>query len=133
MGIKAINKAATKTFLKLVEGLKTPGTSKKVGKEGDPFMAVCVEFLDTSANTKIYSIAHYYEAGGDLCAEPEILFAVWGDDMIMPTTYQHADTFKRCCAINGDGSIKLLLPRAQKEVAAFCNLWMKNIKAQQNI
>ena len=70
--LKPASKSAAKVLDTLVAGLVEPGQSKKIDNTGGAFMPVHVECISETAHGVMYSVAHYYEAQGDLVADPEM-------------------------------------------------------------
>jgi hypothetical protein len=123
--MKSLNKAATKVFMTLIRELAV-GEGKKIG-DGKVFMAVHVDRL--GENT--YAIAHRYEQNGDLVPDPDMEFVVVSG-CVVPTAIDQAYGYRRAVE-HEDGQNIRFNPRAQRELAAFANTWMKNIRLQQEI
>jgi hypothetical protein len=85
------------------------------------------------------SIAHYYYQNGDAIADPDVVlftaYAEWA-----PISIQQPTVALMGCALGGyrvvaelteDGAnIARFYPQAQADVAGFCSLWARNLKAQ---
>ena len=141
-----LNKAATKIFLELIDGLLT-GEGRKIDHAPGAFMAVSVDFLigdrmgpNGARCGSLYAIAHRYEVNGDLVPDPDVEFYVV-DDMIepgqksvYPTAIDHGPMgYQRHVEFDGAGHPVRFSQRGQADLARFCNLWMKNIAAQQGL
>ena len=134
---RKINKKATVTFLKLIEGLTEDHRSKRLGGEiGDSnntYMPVSVEFLYTTEFGGIFSVSHYGIQNGDLMSDPDVTFLQMHSGHVYPMTYRndYMGVNQEEMFITEDG-IKFS-PSRQKELAVFCGSWMENIKHQQNL
>lgn len=126
--MKAINKNATEILNKIVSGINgdlysdgDPGivATKKINNSKS-FMAVSVECLQKNT----YSVCHYYEQNGDLMRDPEVVF-LKDNENYYPIMYQQ-DNVGLYQDFNED-------PTGQAGCADFCNMWMNNIKEQQNL
>jgi len=93
-------------------------------------MAVSIEYIGNN----IYSIAHYYEQNGDLMADPEMTFLKGDDGNFYPCSFRNDGTgFNRESVIFANGEFKGYYPKAQTEDKNFANMWLMNIKEQQNL
>lgn len=129
--MKTLSKTAAKTFLKLVEGLKS-GESKKIDNTEGVFMPVSVERLTETR----YSVTHYFKQGGDLIPDPDMEFLVYphAPDQIVPIAIQHSTGhYVRAYELNEKDIPERWDPRQARELASFANMWMKNIKDQQGL
>lgn len=135
--MKALNQRAEKVFRKLIEmAQKAENSYVKIDTAGPSFMPVVVECVGNSKNThfsgKIWSIAHYFEQMGDLCADPEMTF-LETQRGIYPLSFQMQGSIlaKFEQSVNLDPEKSTYIPRLQKDHASFANQWMINIKRQQ--
>lgn len=128
-----LNKEANKvidTLYRLADQEKT----ESVKIDNDPtYMSVSVEILNKTPwvmrkpldiiDGDTISICHYGELNGDLMRDPEMIFKKQGD-LWIPVYFR-----------NDYMGIEQANPnkKQQQEQAAFANLWMRNIKIQQNL
>lgn len=132
--MKPLNKTATKTFLKLVEGLDQVGANKKLDNAPESFMAACIEVIDKPIGFRdgcfVVSITHYFEQGGDLVTDPEVTFLLTAEKTVFPMTFEQGGSCYRVWAKIEGGKISYN-KRGQADLVSFCNDWMKNIAEQQ--
>ena len=95
-------------------------------------MPLSVEKLSTYDIGTVYSLCHYFEQNGDLCQDPEMLFLLHKSGRVYPMMFQQAIPPAYEESIFFDDGWKLN-KRLQAEHTRFANLWLKNIKEQQNI
>ena len=125
--MKTLNKSATKTFFKIIEGEE--GYKKIDNSKG--FMALVVEKLRTDDVGSIYSLAHYFEQNGDLCKDPDMEFMVRGGSVI-PMTFQQDIPPVYSEGVFYDNGWKVR-NKVQADITSFANMWIKNIKHQQGL
>lgn len=133
--MKFLSGTAAKTFAKVIDGLKEPGDAKKIDTSKGAFMPVCVDFLGKEGGTRFYSIAHYYKSNGDLCADPDVQFAVrevpsTRELLICPFAITQPFGYREVAQYVA-GQVQTYRPRAQADLATFCTTWLRNIKQQQ--
>ena len=134
-----LNKRATRTFLRLVDGLHDLGDSKTVDNANGAFMSVHVELIarpqmdgSVRENVFIVSVAHYYEQNGDLVADPDVTFLLTAERQVYPLTFEQGGLVHQVTARFSGGQLQFN-QKAQKDLASFCNQWMRNIAEQQGI
>lgn len=123
--MKTLNKTATKVFESLIAGLAV-GQARKFDNAPGAFMAVSVDRLSEN----LYAVAHRKEVNGDLVSDPDVEFYVAGG-MVAPTAIDQSFGYRREVIFGEGGKITGYRPRGQADLTSFCNLWMRNIKAQQ--
>lgn len=128
MNMKPLNKTAAKTFMKIIEDLETHKTIDN--KSG--FMPLHVEKLYTDEIGAFYSFAHYYMQNGDMMKDPDMEFVVTKTGQVFPKMFQMdaPPIYEESIFFDEKWKVK---PALQKQHASFANMWLKNIKAQQNI
>ena len=131
--MKALNKTATATLKKIVSKLENGYV--KIDNTNGSFMPVSVEQIFENEKYKQISIAHYYEQNGDLMADPEMVFIYSKAlDVFFPSYFMQANLgIKEDSIIMEHGEIKGYSAKLQTDHAAFANLWLRNIKHQQNL
>jgi hypothetical protein len=143
--MKTINAAATKTFLKLVEGLN-PGEARKFDNAPGTYMALSVDCLSRTkvigGTVEMYALAHRYESNGDLVPDPDVEFFVFRPDAnndvkVKPTAIEHVGRYFRYVHFRNEGA-EAPFPshinrRGQADLAVFCGTWMRNVKFQQDL
>jgi hypothetical protein len=133
--MEAMNEKATAVMNILTDGLVEPGDHKKIDNAGKSIMPVSVECIEETKHGKIFSVTHYYEQEGDLMSDPDMTFLKVNDRYI-PMTFQQDNLgkFDRAVWFEGEqGEVVKFHPKMQKDITAFANLWMKNIKEQQKL
>lgn len=130
--MKSLSKTATQVFLSLIEGLHSPGDSRKIDNTDGTFMAVHVELIHQNQHGRHFSIAHYYEQNGDLMCDPDMTFLVTSDTQVFPMTFRQDGYFQinQVAVFFPDESLRYY-PKMQADITRFANTWMKNIRNQQ--
>lgn len=137
--MQTVNKT-TAALLETLTKDMAPGDSAKIDNAGGAFMALHVDCIAPS----FYRLAHYFTQNGDLMSDPEVIF--WRSPLAdepgfgpakawVPTEIiMHATGYRRV-AVNFDenNQPESFAPRVARDLASFCNAWVKNIKRQQNI
>ncbi|QDU73759.1 hypothetical protein Pan97_07580 [Bremerella volcania] len=133
--MRSLNQKATKTFLKLVDGLDHVGANKKIDNAAGAFMPVCVEIIAEPSQFRngcfVVAVTHYYESNGDLVTDPEVTFLVTAEKTVFPLTFEQGGVCYRVAAKIENGKI-MFDKAAQRDLALFCNDWMANIAEQQD-
>lgn len=131
--MKKLNLASTALLNKMVSLMKDGYI--KIDNTNGSFMPVSVEQIFESDKYKIFSVAHYFEQNGDLMADPEMCFIqikTSGD--YFPSYYkQDSIGMEQESIIMAGGVIKGVRIIQQLEHSVFANMWLKNIKDQQNL
>lgn len=131
--MRAVSKGAEAVLSVLVEGLGEPGTKSarlELDRSSGGYMPVVVERVAE----RRFSVAHYYVQNGDRMRDPEVVFFRGADGRCFPIEMTQDPYGCRVLAeLREDGSLARYRPKAQREVATFCTLWMRNVKAQQGI
>lgn len=131
--MKALNKTATATLNKMLSLLENGYV--KIDNTNASFMPVSVEIIFESEKYKQISIAHYYEQEGDLMADPEMVFIYSKalDEFYASYFKQDNLGIEEDSIIMEHGEIKGYRAKMQADHATFANMWLKNIKHQQNL
>lgn len=130
--MKVMNERATAVMNILIEGLIEPGQAKKIDNAGKSIMPVFVECIDETKHGKIFSVTHYYEQEGDLMSDPDMTF-LKVNGRYLPMTYRQDNLGIDQRAIWFEGEKVKFYPKVQKDITAFANLWMRNVKEQQKL
>ena len=135
--MKYLSKEATKVMDKLTEGLDEDNPSRKISNS-DLYMAVNVDRLETIDAGQMFAVAHNFIMNGDVMADPDMGFLQAtdprGNHMYFPTHYQLDSLgMYQASAEFEDGKLRGIRPRLQREHTSFANLWMRNIKVQQQL
>jgi hypothetical protein len=145
-GMRKLNERATKIFMTLVEGLHV-GDARKLDNAKGAFMAVSVDFLvgeelrtASGPPWALYAIAHNYLANGDLIPDPDVEFYVVDDPdrpaekAVYPIAIDHGPLgYHRYADLVRTGQLANVRQQGQAELARFCDVWMKNVAAQQRL
>jgi hypothetical protein len=137
--MKKLGKAATKVFLALIHELRA-GDARKIDNARGTFMAVSVDHLGRSRGGVLYAVAHRYEANGDLVPDPDVEFLVADDPelpgvkAVYPTAIDHGPLgYYRQVHFDSTGQPVRVAARGQAALTRFCDEWMRNIAAQQQL
>ena len=142
--MKNLNKSATATFKKLIEGLEynteTEGKKSHRRIENGSWMPLSIEIIDKTPNgQKIIMLCHYGEMNGDLMADPEMNFLVSpSGETVCPIYFRNDYTTlagfggeKPSVFDNDENYTRYTINKAmQADQTQFANVWMKNIKEQ---
>jgi hypothetical protein len=130
----ALNKTATAIFLHIVKQCEAAEENALKIQNNDAFMPLHVELLYTANDGKIFSFSHYYEQNGDLVPDPDMTFLQYAKnpELIIPCTFQNSYTYQEVCSLEG-GKWMVKSKRDLKSLVSFSNMWMKNIKEQQEL
>ena len=129
--MKHLNKTTTKTFNKVVERLN--GSQSCRVENSKAFMPLSVERLQDTDIGTVYTFCHYFEQNGDLCQDPEMLFLAHKSGRVYPMMFQQAiPPIYEESLFREDGKWKVN-PRLQAQHTTFANMWLKNIKEQQEL
>jgi len=135
--MKPLNKTAQAVFNKLFDGMTRVGDHRIVDTERG-FMPVHLEISGREKlgehDVLIASIAHYYESNADLVQDPECTFLIGRVEPIacFPLSFcQGGIIFQESARFVG-GSIQFNA-KLQREIATFSNIWLLNIKEQQEL
>jgi hypothetical protein len=135
--MKNLSKKAATVFNAMIK-LMGENDHLKIDNTNGTFMPVVIEKLGEITLYNIpmerYSVAHYFEQNGDLVPDPDMTFFVVkaNPEMIFPASFQNQMTYME--SILQDESKNWRFRKAiQKDQATFANMWMGNIKIQQNL
>jgi hypothetical protein len=105
--------AADEAYLKLENGPYTPLVVEKVGRN-------------------LLSVAHYVEEGGDLCADPEVVFFTGYPQWVpIEITQRPPAGYRVYAEPSADGKeIARLDAAGQSDLARFVEVWARNLAAQ---
>ncbi len=142
VGMRKLDERATRIFMTLVEGLGV-GDAKRLDNAPGAFMAVSVDFLMGRSGGRswaLYAIAHRYLTNGDLVPDPDVELYVVDDPgqpgakAVYPTAIDHGPlAYHRYVLVDSLGEPTLLVAHGQADLARFCDVWMRNIAAQQRL
>lgn len=140
--LPTLNKKATATFAKLLDGLERVGDHRTIDNSNGTYMPVHVDIigkpdfptnLPLRSDAKLVSVAHYFKQEGDMCADPDVVFLVT-KEVVVPMTFQQAIPPIYQVAVEIEGGKILIHERAAKSLVRFCNQWLGiNIAAQQHL
>ena len=145
MKIKPLNKQSTKIFGQLITGLGKIGDDAKIGKDGSAFMAVCVEVIDRPTipdwplgPLAVVSVTHYFKQHGDMCSDPDMTFLVSHPTdnapfAVFPMTFDQSLPPRYDVGAFLEGGRLMVKPAVQADLTRFANVWMKNIREQQDL
>lgn len=132
--MKTLNANSTATLNKMVSMMEDGYI--KIDNTNSSFMPVSVEVVFENDKYMIVSVAHYYDQNGDSMADPEMCFIqLKGMGLFMPSYFKQ-DGFlgrEQESVLFEDGIIKGIRTKMQADHTAFANMWLRNIKNQQNL
>ena len=131
--MKQLNIESTKVLNKMV--IMAEDGYVKIDNSDGSFMSVILEVIFEDEKIKIISLAHYYLQEGDLLADPEMCFIYNKEQGVYWPSYFKQDSIgmeEESIEIE-HGEIKSINLIVQKEHTIFANVWLKNIKYQQNL
>jgi len=96
--------------------------------EMEPYEPLVIEKI----GPHLVSVAHYYEQGGDLVADPDVVFFTGhGEWLAIEITQGPPGGWVRYARLSDDGQdITQVERRGQADLAQFVNLWASNLEAQ---
>ena len=117
--------------MKIIEDLKINRTHKTIDNEGG-FMPLHVEKLYTDDVGTTYSFAHYYKQNGDMMKDPDMEFIITRSGKIYPKTFQMdaPPIYEESIFYEHGWKVR---PKLQRGHVSFAEMWLKNIKNQQDI
>ena len=131
--MKMLNKKATGIF-NIILGLLGENDYIKIDNTNGAFMPLSVERLyKVDGDRDVISLAHYFEQNGDLVQDPEMLFVVVNEEMIMPISIQHAFGRVNEGVVFENNKMTGVYVKAQKDMTVFAGMWLNNIKNQQGL
>lgn len=130
--MRKINRTAKTTADQLTAGLSTDNPARIIDNAAGAYMAVHVELVGTLPAGHLFSVAHYGEQNGDMMRDPDVVLLRGFDGNYYPVSFRndYTGTFDQPVEFE-DGDIARYAPRAQADIATFCNTWFRNIKSQQ--
>ena len=132
--MKTLSKTAAATLNKILSKLENDYI--KIDNTEGLFMPVSVEIIFENEKYLQISIAHYFEQNGDLMADPEMIFiSVKSNGSFIPCYYKQDGILlsEEESVKFENGEIKAYREAMQESHCHFANIWMKNIKHQQNL
>jgi len=132
--MKTLNSTSTATLNKMVSMLEDGYI--KINNTNSSFMPVSVEAIFDNEKYMVVSVAHYYEQNGDLMADPEMLFIYNKAMKVFFPSYFKQDGFmgsEQESILFEGGEIKGYRAKLQVDHTSFANMWLRNIKQQQNL
>lgn len=90
-----------------------------------------VDFMGSSA--EIFSLAHYFEQNGDLVPDPDMTFIriKLMPMVVLPASFQNQMVYQE--SLWSDDGKWLRNPFLLSDLVGFANMWLKNIKEQQEL
>ena len=132
--MKTLNSTATATLKKMME-MMIEGYAKIDNSERS-YMAVSIEEIFNNDKYRLISIAHYFEQNGDLMVDPEVIIIYSKIMNLYMPSYFKQDGFlgrEEESIVMENGEIKGIRTKMQSDHTIFANMWLKNIKIQQNL
>ena len=131
--MKTQNKKSTEILNKMIS-MKEYGYVK-IDNTDSSFMPVSVEVIFENELYKQISLAHYYEQESDLLADPEmVIIYVKASGLFIPSYFKQDNLgVEQESVIMNLGEIRGVRTKMQADHTSFANMWLKNIKHQQNL
>ena len=103
--------------------------SRHIGEKGGAYMQVVVEKVGPAQ----FSVAHYFVQEGDLCQDPEMVFARTSEGAWVAVYFQQAmpPRFDVAHEVDAKGYPTKINPAAARDLTSFAATWMRNIVHQQ--
>ena len=130
-GMKAVSKSSGRILDALTRNLEL-GEARKVDNAPGAYMAVHVDHVEDTALGPAFAVAHYYEQGGDLIPDPDVVFLRALDGRWYPLAFQNSLGYRRAAEVRADGEV-MVHPARQRDLASFSNMWVRNIREQQGL
>ena len=130
--IKPLSEKSTeilKTIFDLAEG---NGGSKKIDNSPGDYIPLCVEILYRDENGAHLSICHYLEQNGDLMTDPEMCF-YYSDFQFFPYYWRNDFGGIEETSLKIENRISGINRKKYNEHLEFSEMWMENLKYQQNL
>jgi len=107
----------------------------KIDNSDGALMPVSIERIFENERYKQISLAHYYELNGDLMTDPEMIFTQIKSCRIFIPSYFKQDNLgiEQESIVMENGEIKGYKAKMQADQTLFANMWLRNIKEQQNL
>ncbi len=136
--MKTLNKTATKIFLQLVEKVKANADNYiKINNAQGLYMPLNIEKISDIDSFECFSMAHYGEQNGDLMADPKMCFLLaqkGADSIVIPYSFRNDYMgVDRMDILIENNKIRGARKKAIADNVSFANMWLKNIKNQQNL
>lgn len=133
--MKTLNKKSTEILYKLMN-MMSEDHYARIDNSNGAFMAVSIEGIFENEKYKQISVAHYYQQNGDLMADPEMIFIyVKANGSFIPCYYKQDGILlsEEESVKFENGEITAYRKNMQESHYIFANIWLKNIKHQQNL
>lgn len=130
--MRALNQKAAAIFKKLIENVKKPGDHAIFDRAPTAFMALHVECIATVKLGPIISIAHYWEQNGDLMRDPDMTFLLVSGG-VYPISFRQDPGIDEEAAWFDEQDKLLVRPKLQRDITAFANIFLRNLKEQQKL
>lgn len=126
-----LGKRARKTFDRIVERL---GENDHIKINNDEnFMPLYVERRRSIQHGEEISLAHYYKQNGDLVSDPYMVFIIYkNSNEVSPMFMEQGGHLFSQGIIEKEGRL-FADPKRVRDMISFSNMWLKNLKFQQNI
>lgn len=97
----------------------------------DPWMRLAIEHVGLGPRGHpLVSVAHYFEANGDLVPDPDMTFEVTTAGDWLPVAIQHATGAYFEAAYRDDRGLVRVDPARERELRNFARLWSRNLLEQ---
>jgi len=138
--MKQLSKSSIAIFEKIIA--KMENNHAKINNAPGVFMPLVVEKINSDPDfmgnaVDVISLAHYYEQNGDLMVDPEMLFFYYKKEehaVVIPALYQQDNLgiYQESIFRGSDEQWKIYT-KLQHGHTTFANMWLRNIKEQQNL
>lgn len=131
--IKPVSPKGSEILKKLLFFAEKENGYFKLDKTEEIFIPLTIEILWTSEKLIHFSICHYGEQIGDLMCDPEMIFVYW-NDKFYPTYFKNDYVGKEDTSLQtNEMQITGINRKIYSGHLEFAEIWLKNIKEQQNI
>ncbi|MCP3929331.1 MAG: hypothetical protein GY705_09550 [Bacteroidetes bacterium] len=137
--MKELSKSSTQIFLAIISLLNEEGNIQ-ISNE-DTYMPLFVEKINvlnegTEEELQEISLAHYGKQNGDLMADPEMIFIYRpASEAVIPFYFKqdYMGFEEYSLQFDEKGEVIGCLDAIQEGQADFAEMWLENIKEQQNL
>jgi hypothetical protein len=130
MKLRTLSPTAAAVMHVLTDGLEI-GESRKLDR-GDGYQPVHVECLHCSGLGVHFSVAHYFSQADDLVPDPAVTVVRRADGTWSPVSFHNSIAYRVAIHFHDNGTIEVD-EKEQRELVAFCQGWMNNIREQQRL
>lgn len=132
MEMKALDQEAKAIFEVMLSKLENGYL--KLDSDNSYMPAIMEDIGEVTGYGKLYSIAHYGKLNGDAMRDPDMTF-VEKDGDYYPVSFRndYMGVDQYVFRFDDEGNVTAINYKLQRELTSFANLWLRNIKDQQEL